>query len=248
MDRDDLANDGTEETGMTATSEPGSSSGALEDVPAAVRSRRSGWRSPRLAIGVVLVAGCVVLGARTFAAADETVPVWAVVTELPAGALIGTEDLERRQLRFPDDATAAAYVSASTPVEPGSRVNRGVGAGELLPRAAVEVGAAEALVEVPLSVASDDLPSTVRQGSTVDVWVTADPASGAAGAATSGASPVARKVLEEVEVVAVPGGGEGLAPQQTRQVILGLPRERGEELGAALGAWAGGRVVVARVG
>jgi hypothetical protein len=42
----------------------------------ALRVRRPGWRDPRLWIGVVLVAGSVVAGARLLAAADDTVQVW----------------------------------------------------------------------------------------------------------------------------------------------------------------------------
>jgi hypothetical protein len=216
--------------------------GGAPSAPAAARSRRSGWRSPRLALGVLLVAGCVVAGARLVAAADDTVAVWATATELPAGAVVGSDDLERRQVRFPDDETAAAYVSASTPLAADSRVVRDVSAGELLPQDALTAGPVEALLEVPLSVAADDLPATVRQGSVVDVWVTADPA------LADGDGEGATRVLEAVEVVAVPSGGDTLAPQQTRQVILGVPQDRTEQLGAALAAWAQGRVVVARRG
>ena len=73
--------------------------------PRATRSRRPGWRNPRLLLGVVLVAGSVVLGARVLAAADDTVGVWAVSRSLPAGAAVEDGDLERRQVRFPDEET-----------------------------------------------------------------------------------------------------------------------------------------------
>lgn len=214
-------------------------------VPGATRARRSGWRSPRLVLGVLLVAGSVVAGARVVAAADDTVPVWAAAQALPAGAEVAASDVERREVRFPDEETAAAYVSASGPLAPGSRVGRPVAAGELLPRDAVVAAPSEALVEVPLSVASDDLPATVRQGSTVDVWVAPDPA--VSGTAARQRAEAVR-VLADVEVVSVPGAADTLAPAQTRQVILGLPQSRAEELATALGSWAAGRVVVARVG
>ena len=54
-------------------------------VPRATRSRPPGWRNPRLLLGIVLVAGSVVLGARLLAAADDTVAVWAVSADLPDG-------------------------------------------------------------------------------------------------------------------------------------------------------------------
>ena len=39
--------------------------------PAATRTRTPGWRDPRLWVGVVVVAGSVLLGARVVGAADE---------------------------------------------------------------------------------------------------------------------------------------------------------------------------------
>lgn len=215
--------------------------------PEARRSRRPGWRNPRLVLGLLLVAAAVVAGARVVAAADDTVPVWAAAEALPAGAEVGADDLRRRDVRFPDAATAAAYLSAAEPLPTGSRVDRPVAAGDLLPRSAVAAAPEAALVEVPLAVGTDDLPATVRQGSVVDVWVVPDPAAGAERPAGS-AEGEAVRVLEGVEVVAVPGVSDGLAPSSTRQVILGVPEDRSDELAPALGALATGRVVVARIG
>ena len=90
--------------------------------------------------------------------------------------------------------------------------------------------------------ASDDLPATVRQGSHVDVWVTPKVS------AVAGARPTAAKVLDDVVVVAVPGVSDRLAPQTTRQVIVGVPEQRASQIGPALGATSDGHVVVARHG
>ena len=105
-----------------------------DTAPAATRSRPPGWRNPRLLLGLVLVAASVVLGARLMATADDTVPVWALARDLPAGATVSSADLESRNVRFPDGATADAYLSASDPVPSGARLARAVSAGELLPR------------------------------------------------------------------------------------------------------------------
>jgi hypothetical protein len=210
--------------------------------PAATRSRPPGWRNPRLLLGLVLVAASVVLGARLMATADDTVPVWALTRDLPAGATVSKGDLELRNIRFPDGATADAYVSAGDPVPSGARLARAVSAGELLPRVAIAKGSGPALVEVPISVASDDLPETVRQGSHVDVWVTPKVS------AVEGAKPTATKVLDDVVVVAVPGVTDRLAPQTTRQVIVGIPEQGAGQIGTALGATSDGHVVVARHG
>jgi hypothetical protein len=211
-------------------------------VPRATRSHRPGWRNPRLLLGIVLVAGSVLLGARLLTAADDTVGVWAVARDLPAGAAVESGDLERRQIRFPDKDTADGYLAAGDDLPAGATLRRSVSAGELLPRSAFAEGSGPKLVEVPISVISDDLPATVRQGSVVDVWVA--PKVSAVGQAKVKAVPV----LTDVVVVAVPRTSDGLAPQTTRQVIVGVPASRTDDLGAALGGMSDGRVVIARKG
>jgi len=211
-------------------------------VPRATRSHRPGWRNPRLLLGIVLVAASVVLGARLLAAADDTVGVWAVAHDLPAGAQLDQGDLERRQIRFPEADTADRYLAARDDLPSGATLNRPVSAGELLPRAAFTEGFGQDLVEVPVSVVSDDLPATVRQGSVVDVWVT--PKVSAVGKTAVKAVPV----FTDVVVVAVPGTSDGLSPQTTRQVIVGVPAARADDLGTALGDLSDGRVVIARKG
>jgi hypothetical protein len=49
-------------------------------------------------------------------------------------------------------------------------------------------------------------------------------------------------------VVAVPRSSNTLAPESTRQVIVGVPADRADELGKALGGISDGRVVIARKG
>lgn len=210
--------------------------------PRATRSQRPGWRNPRLLLGIVLVAGSVVLGARLLAAADDTVGVWAVTRDLPAGAALDQADLEAQQVRFPDADTADGYLAASDEPPGGATLNRAVSAGELLPRSAFAEDSARDLVEVPISVVSDDLPATVRQGSVVDVWVAPKVSSG------GGERVRAVPVLTDVVVVAVPGTSDSLAPETTRQVIVGVPTARAGDLGTALGSMSDGRVVIARKG
>jgi hypothetical protein len=211
-------------------------------VPRAIRSHRPGWRNPRLLLGVVLVAGSVALGARLLATADDTVAVWAVARDLPAGAALDQGDLDRRQVRFPDAATADGYLAADDQIPAGATLDRPVSAGELLPRAAFGGKSGQDLVELPVSVVSDDLPATVQQGSVVDVWVT--PKVSAVGDTEVKAVPV----LTDVVVVAVPRTSDGLAPQSTRQVIVGVPAARADVIATALGGMADGRVVIARKG
>ena len=76
----------------------------------------------------------------------------------------------------------------------------------------------------------------------VDVWVAPKVT------AVSGAEAKAVRVLDDVVVVAVPRTTDSLAPQSTRQVIVGVPADARPGLGTALGGISDGRVVVARKG
>lgn len=222
-----------------ATTTPSGTAAAA--APDAVRHRRLGWRDPRIVLGLVLVSLCVLAGARVLRSADDTVPVWTLARDLPQGASVQQRDLESARVRFADAEAADRYVSAEKPLPAGSTLSRDVRAGELLPRSALAGDRTSGLVEVPLSVGTDDLPATVRQGSKVDVWVTPK-------ATAAGAAPKATRVLTDVVVVEVPRASRLLAPDSTRQVILGIGSDRVAQIDAALGATADGRIVLARKG
>jgi len=207
--------------------------------PPATRAQSPGWRDPRLLVGVAIVAGCVLLGARVLAGADDTVAVWSVGHDVPAGASIDRGDLVVTRVHFAA-GSADRYLPASAEPEPGATATHDLAAGELLPRSAVAVGADTDLVEVPLSVAPDDLPASVRQGAIVDVWVTP------AAPATSADRVRARLALEDVVVVAVPVAGDSLGPRTTQQVIVGVDESSAGDLAEALGLLADGRVVLTR--
>lgn len=207
--------------------------------PPATRVQRPGWRDPRLVVGVLIVAGCVLLGSRVLAGADDTMAVWSVRHDLPSGTTIGRDDLAVVRVHFAGGG-ADQYLSADEAPASGSTATHDLAAGELLPRSAIASDSGADLVEVPLSVAPDDLPASVRQGATVDVWVT--PKVPAAG----DERPRARLALEGVVVVAVPRPGDSLAPQTTQQVIVGVEEGRTGDLAEALGQLADGRVVLTR--
>lgn len=208
-------------------------------------------------MGVALVAVSVLLGARLFAAADDTVAVWAARGDLAAGTPVRAADLVPSQVRFSSSDEADRYLSAEQPVPEGAALARPVGAGELLPRAALGGRTPAALVEVPLAVGEAALPATVRVGSVVDVWVTPDSTGqtgGEPGGPTGRTGPAgttsagARLVLDSVPVLGVPQAGGGLGPVTVRQVIVGVPAAERTRLAEALAAVAGGDVVVTRRG
>jgi hypothetical protein len=209
--------------------------------PTAVRARHSRWRDPRLVVGVAVVAACTLLGARLVGSADDTVGVWSAGAALSAGQPVVAADLVRREVRFADQDAADAYLSADAPLPSGARLARAVGAGELVPRGALGETGAVQLTEVPLSVATEAVPSTVRVGSVVDVWVTPDAA--AAGARAAQAARAAL-VFDDVAVVSVPRTGSSLGPTATRQVIVGVDADQQARLPVSLAALAGGTVLL----
>jgi hypothetical protein len=197
----------------------------------AVRLPTSRWRDPRLVLGLLIVAGSVLLGSWVVASADDAVTVWGVRATMPAGARLSETDLEPRRVRF-SDGVDGRYVTDRAQVV-GHVLARGVGAGELVPAAAVARATDPPGAQVPLTVEESGLPGTVRPGSVIDVWVAPrDPASGGSRA---------RRVLEEVVVLAVPDSADPLAPATSSTVVVSVEQE--VDLGDVLGATAAGRVV-----
>ena len=211
--------------------------------PAARRHDRAVWRDPRLIVGIVLVAGSVLLGARLLAHADDSVGVWALRHDLAKGSSVSPDDLLLRHVRFFDAADADRYLAAAASVPAGSVVTRDLGAGELLPRAAIGSAATHHVVEVPFSVATDAVPASVRPGSVVDVWV----APGASATAAADAGPQrAVRVFDDVTVVAVPATGSSLGPASSRQVVVAVPPGKEAALPSALSRAANGAVVLVK--
>lgn len=209
--------------------------------PRATRHRASAWRDPRLLVGVVLVAGSGLLGA-TLLAGDATVAVWATRDALAEGEPVRADALVRREVRFSDQSDADRYLAAADTLPGGATLSRDVGAGELLPRAAIAQDQEAPVVELPLRVAAEAVPATVRTGSVVDVWVTPSPDR----AATIDGDAAARLVLSDVRVLAVSRGGGALGAAAERQVIVGLDQAQEPELAGALAEMAAGDVVLVR--
>jgi hypothetical protein len=214
---------------MTAVRAPGSST---VDVPVPAptprRVRAPRWLDLRLVLGVLLVLGSVLLGARVVSAADATVPVWAVTGDLAAGTELAVDDLVAVDVRL-DDA-AEAYLSTSTRPE-GRTLARAVRAGELLPRTALEEPAD--LVQVALPVQAGYVPPSLTRGQLVDVYALADPAAGAVADADGSVTVV----VEEAPVQALSGRTDGVlsTPTTTVQVVVAVPSDEAAEVLASIG-------------
>jgi hypothetical protein len=212
--------------------------------PRADRHRAGVWRDPRLLVGIVLVAASGLAGALLLTG-DETVDVWAVRADLAEGQRVDRAALATREVRFADQADADRYVSADQPLPQDATLAREVGAGELLPRAALVTGKPAELLEVPLTVPAESVPSTVRPGSVVDVWVAPGPERGLSDGDGEGGLE-ATLVLEDVRVVSASRGATALGPATARQVIVGVEAADEGALPEALARLANGSVVLVR--
>jgi hypothetical protein len=215
-----------------AAAAPGAAAPVPGSAPRRVRPPR--WLDLRLVLGVLLVLGSVLLGARVVAAADATVPVWSAAGDLAAGTVLTAGDLVAVDVRLDD--VAGAYLATSTRPE-GRTLARAVRDGELLPRTALEEPAA--LVQLALPVQAGFVPPGLDRGQVVDVYAVADPAAGATGAGDGSVTPV----VAAAPVQAISGRTEGVLSTATTtvQVVVSVPADRAP---AVLGAIGGRPLVV----
>lgn len=183
-------------------------------MPAATRSTTPGWRDPRLWVGVVLVTGSVVAGARIMAGADDTTAVWAASGDLVAGQTLVSDDLTASRVRFSDRADAQRYLAVDEQLPAGLTLVRGVEAGELLPVSVLGEEAGEETVTVSIAVAPEHVPTDLAAGSHVDVWVVGeDRRSGRA----------AELVLDDIVIIDAPVVSDSFTTSGNRQLVLAVP-------------------------
>lgn len=207
--------------------------------PPATRQRRSRWRDPRLWLGIVLVVGSVVAGAKVLASADDTVAVWQVVHDVPAGAGVDSGDLRLTQVHFAEPAVAAKYLSGSLTIGPGSHATRDLHAGEMLPSVALSSVDSPLRRQLPLGVSPAHAPADLHAGDHVEVWAVADGSDGTPRATDGGPA----KVLPDVVVLSVGSSLSGVSGD--RQVLVGLADD--VDVGNVLRQVTGSQVVLVRL-
>lgn len=196
-------------------------------VPRRIRPPR--WLDLRLVLGVLLVLGSVLLGARIVSGADRTVPVWAAAGDLAAGTVLTSDDLVPVDVRLGD--AAGAYLATSTRPQ-GRALSRSVRHAELVPRSALD--GASAQVQLALPVQAGYVPPGLGRGSRVDVYALPGTASGQAAQATG---PGVVAVVRDATVQAVSGRSAGVlaTPTTTVQVVVSVPADRAPDVLAAVG-------------
>ncbi len=183
-------------------------------MPSANRSSGPGWRDPRLWVGLALVAGSVVAGARVLGAADETTAVWAASRSLPAGHELAAEDLEVARVRL-DERSLGRYLLVDAALPPDLTLTAAVEPGELVAASTLGASDYQDVQQVALALPPDSVPPGLRAGSTVDLWVVEKDPEG---------DEHSRLALSEVRVVAVPRLAESFGSTSgSRSVVVAIP-------------------------
>jgi hypothetical protein len=199
-----------------------------------LRNRRARWKDGRLLLGVLLVVGSALVGAKVLSAADNTTAVWAAGRDLPAGTTLSSSDLTTVRVRFTSGEAAGQYVAADAELK-GLVVTRPISKGEFVPREAASSKAQTEQTELPLSVAAGRLPTDTATGDQVDIWVV--PKEGQA-----------RLLWDEVRVVQIEGQKGVSGGSARRQVLVGLTTKDVSKLPAALTLMSDGEPVLVRRG
>ena len=198
------------------TSAPPVAGPAASAGPAPRRVRPPRWLDLRLVLGVLLVLVSVVVGARLLDSGAAAASVWVASRDLAAGSTLAGGDLERAQVRLYE--RGSSYLAAEGAEPLGYVLERGVGAGELLPRQSLvrpDERAGE-VRDVSVPVAPGHLPEDLLAGQRVDVYVTPEAPPGGA------AAPETQLVLRAVPVTLRPREG-ALSASGTSGVVLSVP-------------------------
>jgi hypothetical protein len=214
------------------------------DAPLAVRATRPGWRDPRLWVGVAIVAVSVVVGARLLAAADDTVPVWALSADMGTGAHLTEGDLVAHRVRFADGDALDRYFAADEELPADLELTRPVSAGELLPRTAVGSATGTDTVEVPIAVDAEQVPPSVESGAVVDVYLVPSVPPSDKSPASTGAEPA----LAAVTVVDAPRLEDTFGTSGKRQLVLAVAEKDARRFFALLGTTDSPVITVVRRG
>jgi Flp pilus assembly protein CpaB len=209
------------------------------DVPPATRASTPGWRDPRLWIGVVLVTGSVVAGARILSGADDMTPVWSASGDLVVGQTLTAGDLRVTRVRFDEEADRDRYLEVDDALPAALTLTRPLAEGELVPAAALGEEPADDTVAVSIAVSAEHVPTDLVRGSRVDVWVIADRT-----LAERRSPRPAEPVLSDIVVLDAPVVTDAFASATSRQLVLAVPGADEESLGALLAASGDDRVRV----
>jgi hypothetical protein len=144
------------------------SSPQLPPSPSPRRIATPSWLDLRLVLGVALVLGSVLLGAKVVSGARHTYPRVAARHDLAAGTILTARDLQLSRVQLPGQGAGVYLADVARVV--GHQLSRPVSAGELVPSGALTRVPARTTVTVPLATGS---APDLRKGQRIELWVSA---------------------------------------------------------------------------
>lgn len=171
---------------------------------------------PRVLAGIAMMLLATMAGAMFLQHATQRVSVWQLSHSLAAGTVLTSADVQLTEVALPE----AAY-ALGTDVVVGRQLARDVGAGELLPVAALQAPQAS-YDEVVVPAAKLHAPPDTRRGQRVSVWWSSRP--------DGNAPTTTTRVLASARVLSVAtsdvGGGQGVVlavpPRDVQRLVLAI--------------------------
>jgi len=133
--------------------------------PVPRRVRMPSWVDVRLAVGLTLVLGSVLLGARVVAGADSRSRVVEFTANLQRGSVIAPADVAYGRAAVP---TSASTYLTDVAAAVGHQLNRDVVRGELVPGAALDLPPPATSLVVPFG---PDAAPKMAVGDRVEIWL-----------------------------------------------------------------------------
>ncbi len=206
---------------------------------AASRLHLRPWRDPRLLIGILLVLGSTILGARLVAAGDDTVTFWALDSAVAPGDPVSADDMVAVRVHL-SSKVSDNYVRAdeefAAPLESLEWAERGV-SGSLVERSALQPKETLGRSQLPLNVATGSSPADLARGDLVDVWVGPGPG--------DESDDEAVRVLKAVRIVE--SGDESASVSGALAQTILVDVAEAELKGSVVGTVSSGHVTLVRV-
>lgn len=176
---------------------------------------------------MAIVAVSIIAGSRILGAADDSVTVWAAARDVAPGDTVRGDDLVSISVRFGDSADLDHYLLTSATLPDDLRLTRGLGAGELVPAAALGSDEEAETVIVSLAFPHELIPTNIGAGSQIELLVI--PAGGDDDKESRSGEP--DTVLSDVVVIDAPSAVDSLGSvSRGRQLVLGIPAADSEAL------------------
>lgn len=190
-------------------------------------------------IGVLLVLGSTILGARAVAAGDNTVHYWALDHTVAPGDPVKADDMVAVRVHL-SSAVADNYIRAdeefAAPLQSLQWGERGA-TGTLVESSSLVRNETVGRSQLPLSVAAGASPAGLTRGDLVDVWVGPGPG--------DESDDEAVRVLEAVRIVETGDEASSAGGSLARTVLVDVADAELE--GSVVGTVSSGHVTLVRV-